>query len=72
MARDTFIDGSTEPKGKRTVRRNIYGTLQGYIGRTPWEEFGFGDVSPAGEQARADAWVAGRPDWRDADLDAAN
>lgn len=68
MARDSFIDGSTEPTGKRTVRRNRYGNLTGYIGRTPWERFDNGDVGRESEQKRADAWLAGDPDWHNADV----
>lgn len=68
MAKDTWIDAHTEPKGKRSVRRNNYGILRGYIGRTSWETISGGGASPFSEaEAKvAAAWVAGREDWREA------
>ena len=68
MAKDAWIDCHTEPQGKRTVRRNNYGILKGYIGRTPWETITSGGLSAFSdaETKAAEAWVAGDPDWRDA------
>lgn len=63
MARDSWIDCKTEPQGKRTARRNCYGILVGYIGRTRWETFG-DDYRT--DEIMAAAWIAGRADWRDA------
>lgn len=34
------IKQEPEPKGKRTVRGNIWGNLVGYIGGKRWKEFG--------------------------------
>lgn len=65
MARDTFIDGNTEPKGKRTVRRSASGGLFGYIGRTKWQPInvcGIDDFSKS-EEIAASAWIACREDW---------
>jgi hypothetical protein len=47
----------TEPKGKRTVRRTVRGSLIGYIGKTQWEYFGEA-FDPAAEE-RARAWLSG-------------
>lgn len=68
MARDGWIDCKTAPHGKRTVRRNRYGVLKGYIGRTQWETIsGFGVHEYSEAEARmATAWIAGREDWKDA------
>ena len=68
MAQDSWIDGKTEPKGKRSVRRNIYGNLIGYIGRTRWEDITGADrlAFSETENIAAQAWVKGDPDWRDA------
>lgn len=68
MARDTWIDSRTEPTGKRTVRRNSYGVLKGYIGRTQWETISGGDLTEhsEAEAKAAEAWMQGRADWRDA------
>lgn len=68
MARDSWIDAGTEPKGKRTTRRDQYGILIGYIGRTRWERFDHSDASRDQEEARAAAWRQGHPDWQNADL----
>lgn len=45
------------PKGKRTVRRTVRGSLIGYIGRTQWEVFGEA-FDPAAED-RAAKWLEG-------------
>jgi len=68
MARDNFINGETAPQGKRTVRRNAYGNLVGYVGRTRWEDITCGGVEPfsEAEEKAAAAWIAGREDWQDA------
>lgn len=68
MTRDIFINGCGEPQGKRTVRRNRYGNLIGYIGRTRWEEIGGLGIEPFSdaEAKAAKAWIAGREDWLDA------
>ena len=68
MAQDSWIDCKTEPKGKRTVRRNIYGNLVGYIGRTQWECITGADRTAFSEteSIAAQAWVDGDPDWQDA------
>ena len=43
------------PKGKRSLRVTVRGSVMGYIGKTSWECFGErGD--PAAE-ARANEWV---------------
>jgi hypothetical protein len=58
----------TEPKGKRTVRRNRYGKLVGYISGRIWQDLngqGRTPYSKAEEKAAA-AWLAGREDWQDA------
>lgn len=65
MALDSYVDGKTEPSGKRTVRRNRYGILYGYIGRTKWETItcmGLIEYSEA-EQIAAEAWINKDPDW---------
>jgi hypothetical protein len=65
MARDTYINGTDTPAGKRTVRRNFYGSLIGYIGRTKWENIsgcGITEYSKEEEIAAA-AWINGEPDW---------
>lgn len=68
MARDTFINGTETPKGKRTVCRTIRGSLQGYIGRTKWEDINGRGVEPFSDQEKkaAAAWLEGREDWYDA------
>jgi hypothetical protein len=45
------------PKGKRTVKHNIYGNLVGYVGGKRWEEFG--DAYCRMNRAEAAAWAAG-------------
>lgn len=52
--------------GKRTVRRNIYGNLIGYIGGKRVEEFNGCDINPysQAEEKAAAAWMAGREDWQ--------
>lgn len=45
------------PKGKRTVKANIYGNLVGYIGKKRWEEFG--DCYSTCNQNVAAAWATG-------------
>lgn len=47
-------------QGKRTVRRNVWGNLCGYIGRHFWTTFGEA-FDPAAE-ARATAWLNGGDD----------
>lgn len=43
------------PKGKRSIRRTVRGSLFGYIGRTQWECFG--DAFDPAAQARAEEWL---------------
>lgn len=71
MAQDSWIDCHTEPKGKRTVRRNRYGILKGYIGRTQWESIDGPGITPYSdaETKAAEAWIAGREDWHNAPWD---
>lgn len=45
----------TEPKGKRTIRTTVRGSLVGYIGRTQWEIFG--ERSDPAAEARAEEWL---------------
>jgi hypothetical protein len=45
----------TMPKGKKTLRRTVRGSLCGYIGGKFW--INFGEVFEAGVQARADDWL---------------
>lgn len=45
------------PKGKRTVRRTVRGSLVGYIGRVQWINLGEA-FDPAAEN-RAAEWLAG-------------
>lgn len=46
------------PTGKRSVRRNIWGNLVGYVsGRRFWE---FGQAYDAGNETTAKAWAAGK------------
>lgn len=68
MSRAIFINATTAPQGKRKVRRNRYGNLIGYIGRTRWEDITCGGVEPfsEAEEKAANAWIAGREDWLDA------
>jgi hypothetical protein len=68
MARDTFINGTETPNGKRTVRRNAYGSMWGYIGRTRWEAINVSGISEYSEEETiaAQAWINGREDWMDA------
>lgn len=63
MAKDSFIDHKTEPKGKRTIRVNIYGNIVGYIGRTRWIEFG---INTPTNMREAEAWENHDPNWKDA------
>lgn len=45
------------PKGKRSVKRNIWGNLVGYVsGKRFWE---FGEAFNGGNEATAEAWVKG-------------
>lgn len=44
-----------EPKGKKTVRRTVRGSLIGYIGRTQWINFGEA-FDPCAED-RAQEWL---------------
>ena len=68
MARDTFINGTETPNGKRTVRRSATGNLIGYIGRTRWEIINVMGISEYSkeETIAAQAWIDGREDWADA------
>lgn len=45
------------PKGKRTIRRNIYGNLKGYIGGRFW--ICFGDAFCEYTKEQAERWVRG-------------
>ena len=54
------IQQETPPKGKRTVRRSIYGNLNGYIGGRFWTTFG--DAFDTCNQEDADAWARGETD----------
>lgn len=67
MAKDSWIDCHTEPQGKRTWRISKCGAYRGYIGRTFWQDFYHPVYSY--QQIMAEAWVAGREDWRDAPYD---
>lgn len=56
----TFPNAGTEgnmPKGKRTIRRTVAGSLVGYVGRHMWANFGEA-FDPAAED-RANRWRAG-------------
>jgi hypothetical protein len=44
-----------EPKGKKTLRRTVRGSLCGYIGGKLW--INFGEVFEVGTQDRADEWL---------------
>ncbi len=44
------------PKGKRSIRRTVRGSLMGYIGRTQWENFG--EVFDPAAEDRAAEWLA--------------
>ena len=48
------------PKGKRTIRRTIYGNVKGYIGGRYWDTFGH-SYDPVAEE-RAAAFLAGETD----------
>lgn len=67
MARDSYTDNETAPKGKRTVRRRGDNMI-GYIGRTPWECItGRGlDVHCKETEKAAQFWINGREDWYEA------
>lgn len=43
------------PKGKRTIRQNIYGNLNGYVSGKFWCTFG--DAYFAPNQRDAEAWL---------------
>lgn len=45
------------PKGKRSVRRSVYGNLNGYVSGRFWHSFG--DAFTPCNQREADAWLAG-------------
>ena len=45
----------TEPKGKRTIRITVRGSIMGYIGRTRW--VCFGERSDPAAEASAQEWV---------------
>lgn len=45
------------PKGKRTIRNNIYGNLVGYVAGKRWEEFG--DCYSEGNKRAAALWAEG-------------
>ena len=44
-----------EPKGKKTIRRTVRGSICGYIGGKFW--INFGEVFEPGVQDRADEWA---------------
>lgn len=48
----------TEPKGKRTIRRTVRGSLIGYIGRIQWVNFG--EVFDPCAEDRASEWLSGK------------
>lgn len=45
------------PKGKRTIKSNIYGNLVGYVGGKRWEEFG--DAHLESNKRAAELWAGG-------------
>jgi hypothetical protein len=51
------IEQEETPKGKRSVRRNIYGNLNGYVSGKFWTTFG--DAFDKINQEDADAWLRG-------------
>lgn len=48
------------PKGKRTVRRTIYGNINGYIGGRFW--LCLGDAFSKYDREQAERWVRGEID----------
>jgi len=48
------------PKGKRTIRRSVYGNLNGYIGGRFW--VCLGDAFSEYDKEQADRWVRGEID----------
>ena len=44
------------PKGKRSVRRSVYGNLNGYVSGRFWVSFGEAFDGPA--EREAEAWLA--------------
>lgn len=48
------------PKGKRTVRRSVYGNLNGYIGGRFWVCIGNAFFKP--DQELAERWACGEID----------
>ena len=54
------------PKGKRGIRRNVYGNMYGYIGGKKWECINGCGIDPftEAEGKAAAAWLAGREDWQ--------
>ena len=50
------IQAEQVPAGKRTLRRTVYGSIQGYVGRKFW--CNFGDAYDPCAEADAKAWEA--------------
>ena len=55
-----MTDQTDTPKGKRTVRRTVYGNLHGYIGGRYWVALGDAFFEP--DQELAEAWKRGEID----------
>lgn len=57
MMRLPEIEKAPEPVGKRTLRANVWGNLNGYVSGRFW--LTFGPTYGVGVQAEADEWKAG-------------
>jgi len=55
-----FINAQIEqtPKGKRSIRRNIYGNLNAFVSGKFWKTIGL-EFNPT-DEAKAAEWLAGK------------
>jgi len=49
------MTATEQPKGKRTIRITVRGSVMGYIGRKRWENFG--ERSDPAAHDRAQEWL---------------